>query len=244
MQLEGKADDKDAKKKPKSKKDGEEEIQVGEEEAAEAEEEEKGLYDYVPEMQAEDEAVLLKLVEASAQRKQQLAAAGIVEGDDTLLLRGGGVRAPSLIASLTPAQKRKTGPTLSKEELAARREEQAAIRAAKRDERRAEKWRKNGYASLSLEEEADGGAGSPGASPKASPSLPSAATAEDDIISGACHADARVLVSPVQQRRTCQRLTRVLTSSTSAVTSHSRNRLLRTPRSPSSSCSTKSHIGV
>ena len=79
-------------------------------------------------------------------------------------------------------QKRKA-PVLSKEELAARREEQAAIRAAKKDERRAEKWRKNGYASLSLEEEPEGE--SPSASPKASPSQPAAASADDEIISGA-----------------------------------------------------------
>ena len=50
-------------------------------------EDEKGLYDYVPEMAAEDEAVLKKMLEASAKRKAHLTAAGIVEGDDTLLLR-------------------------------------------------------------------------------------------------------------------------------------------------------------
>lgn len=73
---------------------------------------------------------------------------------------------------------------MSKEELAARREEQAAIRAAKRDERRAEKWRKNGYASLSLDEVADNNGESPAASPSASHPAPSAASADDDLISG------------------------------------------------------------
>lgn len=142
-------------------------------------EEEKGLYDYVPEMAAEDEAVLKKLLAASAQRKVELAAAGIVEGDnDVLFLRVRLVFFLAFFFFLNFFFKKKKGPVLSKAELAAKKEADAALRAAKRDERRAERWRKNGYTSLSLEDVADE---SPAASPKASPSQPAQ---DEDIIMG------------------------------------------------------------
>ena len=60
------------------------------------EDEQKGLYDYVPEIAKEDEDVLNKLLKEANQRKQELAAAGIFDDSNADLLLRVRITAPDL----------------------------------------------------------------------------------------------------------------------------------------------------